>query len=150
MTAWCAARSKGPDNPLLKRPEKVRADFVAHIDASHTYAKIVIGTEERLLRVGEWSDWVPVQFELPWGRLQAQCRFYLKQLAPEFVLYVSPLNLDPLAPALPVSTPGDVRSGPGARHRAVLHAGHARGHQGPQDGRADGIGVPPAGADRRR
>ncbi len=32
---------EGPDNPLLKRPEKVRADFVAHIDPSHTYAKIV-------------------------------------------------------------------------------------------------------------
>ena len=50
---------EGPDNPLLKRSEKVRADFVASIDASHTYAKIAIGGEERLLRVGEWSDWVP-------------------------------------------------------------------------------------------
>ena len=97
---------EGPANPLLKRPEKVGADFVAHIDASRTYAKIVIGGEERLLRVGEWSDWVPVQFDLAWGRLRAQCRFYLKQIAPEFALYVSPLNLDPLAPALPVSTPG--------------------------------------------
>lgn len=100
------ATLEGPDNPLLKQPEKVRADFVAHIDASHTYAKIVVGREERLLRVGEWSDWVPVQFELTWGQLQAQCRFYLKQLEPEFALYVSPLNLDPFAPALPVSSPG--------------------------------------------
>ena len=97
---------EGPDNPLLRRSEKLRADFVAHIDVTKTYAKIVIRGEERLLRVGEWSDWVPVQFDLPVGQIKAQCRFYLKQVAPEFALYVSPLNLDPLAPALPVSTPG--------------------------------------------
>ena len=40
------------------------------------------------------------------GQLRAQCRFYLKQVAPDFALYVSPLNLDPLAPAMPISTPG--------------------------------------------
>ena len=100
------ATLEGPDNPLLKGPEKVKADFVAYIDTSNTYAKIAIGSDERLVRVGEWSDWVPVQFELPWGRLQAQCRLYLKQIAPHFALYVSPLNLDPLAPVMPVSSPG--------------------------------------------
>lgn len=97
---------EGPDNPLLKRPEKVKADFVASIDTSHTYAKIAIGGQERLLRVGEWSDWVPMTFELTWGQIRAQCRFYLKQVTPHFALYISPLNLDPLSPALPVSTPG--------------------------------------------
>jgi predicted AlkP superfamily phosphohydrolase/phosphomutase len=97
---------EGPDDPLLRRPEKVKSDFVAHIDAARTYAKIVIGREERLLRAGEWSDWVPITFDLAWGQVRAQCRLYLKQLAPDFALYVSPLNLDPLAPALPVSTPG--------------------------------------------
>ena len=100
------ATLEGPDNPLLKQPEKVTAGFVAHLDPSRTFAKIVVGNEERLLRVGEWSDWVPVRFPLTWGELRAECRFYLKQLAPEFGLYVSPLNLDPLAPALPISTPG--------------------------------------------
>ena len=38
-------------------------------------------------------------------QLHAECRFYLKQLHPIFELYVSPLNLDPMAPALPISTP---------------------------------------------
>ncbi len=100
------ATLEGPDNPFLKGHEKVSAGFVAHIDASHSYAKIVIGDEERLLRVGEWSDWIPVEFALTWGNLRAQCRLYLKQLDPDFALYVTPLNIDPLAPALPVSTPG--------------------------------------------
>ncbi len=99
------AALEGPPDPLLKESRTLTTDFVAHIDPSHTYAKIVVGAEERLLRVGEWSDWVPVQFELAWGDIRAECRFYLKQLEPEFVLYVTPLNLDPLAPALPVSSP---------------------------------------------
>ena len=46
------AALEGPDNPLLKGAEKVRADLVAHIDPSRTFAKIVVGDEERLLRVG--------------------------------------------------------------------------------------------------
>jgi predicted AlkP superfamily phosphohydrolase/phosphomutase len=100
------AALEGPDDPLLKTPVKVKADFAVHIDVSGTFAKIVVGGEERLLRAGEWSNWVPVRFPLAWGELNAQCRFYLKQLTPEFELYVTPLNLDPLAPALPISTPG--------------------------------------------
>ena len=99
------AALEGPDNPLLKQPEKVTLPFEAHIDSSRRYVKLVVGAEERLLRVGEWSGWVPVRFGLTWGELRAQCRFYLKQLNPDFVLYVSPLNLDPMAPALPISAP---------------------------------------------
>src|SRR5690606_20436819 len=92
-------------DPLLKEPEPVTADIVVHIDDSQTFAKIVAGDEERLLRVGEWSGWVPIRFALSWGELRAQVRFYLRGLEPEFALYVSPLNLDPLDPELPVSSP---------------------------------------------
>ena len=37
--------------------------------------------------------------------LRAECRFFLKQLEPYFELYVSPINIDPMAPALPISSP---------------------------------------------
>jgi len=33
------------------------------------------------------------------------CQFYLKEVRPDFQLYVSPVNLDPGSPALPISTP---------------------------------------------
>jgi hypothetical protein len=42
------AALEGPDDPLLKEPVKVTAEFSAHIDASRTFAKIVVGGEERL------------------------------------------------------------------------------------------------------
>lgn len=33
------------------------------------------------------------------------CRIYLKQVRPEFKLYISPVNIDPSQPSLPISTP---------------------------------------------
>jgi predicted AlkP superfamily phosphohydrolase/phosphomutase len=102
------ASIEGPDNPFLVKPEKVRVEFAAYIDDRQKFIKLVVGDEERLLRVGEWSDWVPVEFELiPSQGLRAECRFYLKALDPYFELYMSPPNIDPLAPALPISTPAD-------------------------------------------
>src|SRR5688572_9306648 len=55
---------EGPNNPLLRKPEKVRLDFSAHIDQANRHVKLVVGSEERLLAVGEWSDWVPLSFSL--------------------------------------------------------------------------------------
>jgi hypothetical protein len=98
----------GPDNPFLRKPEKVRAEFTVHVDRTSRHAKITVGAEERLLAVGEWSDWVPVQFPLaPTQALDGQVRFYLKGLDPFFELYASPVNIDPLRPAMPLSHPED-------------------------------------------
>ena len=100
------SKLEGPDNPFLKHPEKVAAEFIAYPDQSNQFAKIVVGSEERLLKVGEWSDWVPVSFGLaPTQSLAGEVRFFLKGLDPFFELYASPVNIDPLAPVMPVSTP---------------------------------------------
>lgn len=97
---------EGPANPFLVSGEKVRTELTVYIGRGGRFAKIVVGDEERLLGVGEWSDWVPVELPLVAGRsLQAACRFYLKKVEPDFELYASPLNIDPLAPAMPISTP---------------------------------------------
>jgi predicted AlkP superfamily phosphohydrolase/phosphomutase len=60
-----------------------------------------------LLKEGEWSDWVPVSFEMiPYlGTAHGVCRVYLKRCRPDLVLYVSPINIDPMEPATPISTP---------------------------------------------
>lgn len=100
------AALEGPDNPFRREPEKVRAAFEVYPDREQQFAKIVLGGEERLLRVGEWSDWLPVAFSLaPTQSLAGEVRFYLKGLDPFFELYASPVNIDPLDPAMPVSTP---------------------------------------------
>jgi hypothetical protein len=59
------------------------------------------------MRVGEWSDWIPVSFRMaPLQRLRGMCRVYLKQVRPAVELYVSPVNIDPVSPALAIASPG--------------------------------------------
>jgi predicted AlkP superfamily phosphohydrolase/phosphomutase len=100
------ARLLGPDHPLKVAPEKLAVDFTLALDPDRPAAKLTVGDEVRLLREGEWSDWVPFSFPLlPTQSLPVQARFYLKQVRPHVALYASPLNFDPLAPAVPISTP---------------------------------------------
>src|SRR2546423_13890811 len=70
-------------------------------------AKFTVQDQEFVLREGEWSDWMRVEFQLMpvFGNVKGICRFYLKQAHPRFQLYVSPINIDPENPALPISTP---------------------------------------------
>jgi predicted AlkP superfamily phosphohydrolase/phosphomutase len=99
----------GPDNPFRTVPEKITAEFTIYVDAERGAAKIVVGDEERILAVGEWSDWVPVDFDLrvPMQSVRGMSRFYLKRITPDLEVYVTPINLDPMAPVMPVSTPDD-------------------------------------------
>jgi predicted AlkP superfamily phosphohydrolase/phosphomutase len=96
---------EGPENPFLTNREHAAVPFSVHVSADRRYAKIVVGDEERMLAVGEWSDWVPITFDLiPTQHLPAETRFFLARLDPYFELYVSPVNIDPMAPALPISS----------------------------------------------
>jgi predicted AlkP superfamily phosphohydrolase/phosphomutase len=100
------ATLEGPDNPFRREPQKVTSEFIVYIDPERPVAKIVAGGEERVIAVGEWTDWVPVGFPLvPTQTLHGMVRFHLKQVRPEFELYVTPVNIDPMAQALPLSTP---------------------------------------------
>ena len=96
----------GPDHPFLVAREPVTSEFTVYLDPRHDAGKLVVGAEERLVRAGEWTDWVPVSFDLGFFQtLNGMARFYLKQARPVLELYVSPINFDPLDPAAPISTP---------------------------------------------
>ena len=84
-------------------------DFEVFLDPEAGAAKIVVQDSEIVLNEGEWSDWVGVNFEaIPYlVSVGASARFYLKEIQPDFKLYVTPLQIDPANPALPISTPAD-------------------------------------------
>jgi predicted AlkP superfamily phosphohydrolase/phosphomutase len=107
----------GPENTLRKERPALRAPLQVHIDRLSRAARITAGGSEIILKEGEWSGWATVSFDVigPLHRLKGICRFYLKSIEPYFRLYVSPLNIDPSDPALPVSTPGDFASKIGSR-----------------------------------
>jgi len=97
----------GPENTLKTDKPLLRAPFAVYADRANRAAKILIGSTELILKVGEWSPWVEVSFDVigPLRSLKGICRFYLKSIDPRFNLYVTPINIDPARPALPLSTP---------------------------------------------
>ena len=96
----------GPDNPFRTSPEPVEVEFHLSIDPVEPTALLEVGDQARLLRVGEWSDWVPLDFELaPTQSIRGMARFHVQSVRPAVRLYVSPVNLDPSDPALPISSP---------------------------------------------
>ena len=97
---------RGPPNPMLIELVELQSDFRVYLDPVRPVVKIEIGDEEIILQEGDWSDWVPVEYPLPlFQKLRGMARFYLKQVRPEFQLYATPVNIDPLDPAMPISTP---------------------------------------------
>jgi predicted AlkP superfamily phosphohydrolase/phosphomutase len=99
---------EGPSNPFRRDGATLTTAFTLYRDAQTGTARLVIGDEQRVLKAGEWSDWIPVSFAMtPLQSLYGMCRVYVKRVQPEVELYVSPINLDPLRPALTVATPSD-------------------------------------------
>jgi predicted AlkP superfamily phosphohydrolase/phosphomutase len=107
----------GPVNSLLSEPEPFEVEFKVHRDRQADAALIEVQGQRILLRAGQWSRWTKLRFELPWyvkadrmingpgGDVSGICRFYLQEVAPNFRLYVSPINMDPSAPELKISEP---------------------------------------------
>ena len=97
----------GPDNTFRKNSPPSTEPFTVDVDPIESVARIGLQDRQLVLKEGEWSGWVPVEFQLMplIGNVKGICRFYLKQTHPRFQLYVSPINIDPENPALPISTP---------------------------------------------
>jgi predicted AlkP superfamily phosphohydrolase/phosphomutase len=97
----------GPDNTFRSNALATTEPLDIAVDPLEPVAKFEVDGQEFVLREGEWSDWVHVKFKLiPFlSTVRGICRLYLKQVHPRFQLYVSPINIDPADPALPISTP---------------------------------------------
>lgn len=58
------------------------------------------------LKKGEYSDWQVITFNAGFNKkVKGICRFLLTQTDPHVELYVTPINIDPAKPALPISHP---------------------------------------------
>ncbi len=55
---------------------------------------------------GQYSAWIRIAFQAAPGlRMRGLARFLITETEPEFSMYVTPLQIDPEAPALPISHP---------------------------------------------
>lgn len=97
----------GPEDPLKNGAgSELRADFEVEAMPGGDQARIVVDSENFTLAVGEYSPWIPVKFKAGLGfSARGICRFYLKEISPEVEVYVTPVNIDPARPDLPISHP---------------------------------------------
>jgi predicted AlkP superfamily phosphohydrolase/phosphomutase len=96
----------GPENSLLKKGGEVRLPMTITVDPKGDGVTIEVSGQKIPLKKDTFSPWVRIAFKPGLGiKIQAICRFYVSRLKPHFEMYVTPLNIDPEKPALPISYP---------------------------------------------
>jgi predicted AlkP superfamily phosphohydrolase/phosphomutase len=100
-------RLLGPSNTFRSGAPPTEAGFTVVVDRTNPVAKVALQDQDLLLRVGEWSPWLRVRFDMvPYVQhVDGIVRFCLKATHPHLKLYATPVNIDPANPALPISTP---------------------------------------------
>ena len=95
----------GPENPTRENSGALNCPFSVE-PVSQEEAVLTVSGNTYPLKKGTYSDWVKVEFKAAFGiRISGICMFLLKSLSPDFKLYVTPINLDPNKPAMPISHP---------------------------------------------
>ncbi len=96
----------GPPNPIIEDAPIMKIPMQIHPGPGGDEAALHLNDEVVPLKVGEYSDWIKFEFKVGLGvKLSGIGRFLLNSLEPELSLYLSPINIDPEKPALPISYP---------------------------------------------
>ncbi|MBY0496802.1 MAG: alkaline phosphatase family protein [Cyanobacteria bacterium] len=94
----------GPPNtfvdgePAMVLPLSLRADG--------DRARLTISGRTHVLEPGRLSEWIPLAFPaVPLVTVRGICRMLVTEIGEHATLYISPINIDPEKPAMPVSHP---------------------------------------------
>ncbi len=99
---------EGPVNPAAETFQRVSVPVEFAVTPEKNAVTIRLAGREETVVEHHWSDWFHVKFRItPLFSVSSICRFYVLEAAPDLRLYMSPLNIDPESPALPVSSPND-------------------------------------------
>jgi predicted AlkP superfamily phosphohydrolase/phosphomutase len=98
---------EGPPNSLRKISRFTTVNVIVDVDAEHSVARLSMGDPVAIVKQSEWSDWLRADFPmLGWlAGARGMFRVYAKELHPRLALYVTPINIDPRSPELPISAP---------------------------------------------
>jgi len=95
----------GCDSPFRKDGGFLKCPFAVTIKDANR-ADIKINGDKYTLKKGVYTDWIKVDFKAGFGiKVHGICKFLLLGTEPEFELYITPVNIDPENPAMPISHP---------------------------------------------
>ncbi|MFT6715131.1 MAG: putative AlkP superfamily phosphohydrolase/phosphomutase [Planctomycetota bacterium] len=96
---------------LVREPKMATVPLTIYVDEENNAAAVMVdGGETIVLEAGQWSDFTTITYSmLPMGAsdMNGIVRFYLRSVSPHFEMYMSPVNMDPMAPAAVISEPQD-------------------------------------------
>lgn len=102
----------GPRNPFAGRDADGRIPDLTipvefqRVKGDPPAVRIALQGQVRTVRQGDWSDWYDVDFTVaPLVTVHGIGRFHVMEAFPELRVYLSPINLDPRRPPIPVSKP---------------------------------------------
>jgi len=96
----------GPPNPFTDEHEELTVPWTAEIDEFSEVVSFDFGGNEVVLGLREYSDWLTVEFKPGLNvKVRGIVRIYVNSISPEFELYVTPINIDPDSPVMPISEP---------------------------------------------
>jgi predicted AlkP superfamily phosphohydrolase/phosphomutase len=103
---WLEGELEGPTNSFVENGGSIRIPFRIRPRAGAGDGLLEIEGSRYTLRCGEYSPWITLRFRSGVGAsVSGIARFLLTRASPEISLYVTPLQIDPANPALPISHP---------------------------------------------
>ncbi len=98
------AEIPGPENPLVQGSPEMKIPL--RIENGKDGWKLLLPDQEVSLFKGRYTDWVDLTFKPGLGiKVKGIARFMLVRTEPGPDLYLTPINIDPRAPVMPVSHP---------------------------------------------
>jgi len=97
---------KGPENAFLEGKPPLEVPMTIALDRAARRARVQLDGTAVDLKEKELSDWITLSFKAaPAIKVSANCRMMITEMDEHFSLYVTPLNIDPENPAMPISHP---------------------------------------------
>ena len=97
---------EGPLNPFSNNSEQLTIPFKLNINNDNDEAVLFINGKKTELTLNKLSDWIELEFKASFGiKINGICRFCLRKVTDHVELYLSPVNIHPSKPALPISHP---------------------------------------------
>ncbi len=98
---------RGPENVFRAGDPPLEIPLAIELDRSAGKARLRIDGEEHVLTPNQLTGWVTLSFKAaPTVKVLGITRMMVTELGEHFSLYLSPINLDPESPAMPISHPG--------------------------------------------
>lgn len=95
---------KGPGHPFRKGNPPLEIPFSLILDRENKSVEIAVGKEKIKLGQNQLSSWIKLDFKAGLIGVAGIAQWVLEDVAP-LKLYLSPINIDPEKPSMPVSHP---------------------------------------------